>query len=62
MNIAKNMEVIFVAATLVLGSIGYATSTPRSIAMPAAAVAAAAAKAPADKQLVMLGNKRQQQA
>jgi hypothetical protein len=60
MNIAKNMEVIFVAATLVLGSIGYATSTPRSLAMPAAAVAAA--KAPADKQLVMLGNKRQQQA
>lgn len=61
MNIAKNMEIIFVAATLVLGSIGYATSTPRSIDMPAAAVAAAA-KASADKQLVMLNNKRQQQA
>lgn len=62
MNIAKNMEIIFVAATLVLGSIGYATSTPRSIDMPAAAVAAATAKASADKQLVMLNNKRQQQA
>lgn len=51
MNIAKNMETIFVAVAVVLGLAGYAnTEVPVRAALPAAQFAGAAA--PAKAQVV----------
>ena len=57
MNIAKNMEVIFVAAVALIGSASFATATPQRALAPAAIVASAAPSADT-MQVVTVSAKR----
>jgi hypothetical protein len=58
MNIAKNMEAIFVVAAVLLGASAYATAALPDAAAPAAPAAVRAAAPAAKMQVVVVSAKR----